>query len=167
MIYLLILNNVVIGWLTQLVGEEGVRVIKKLPEGEVTDEKIAEVTGADVQIVRRTLYILYETRLAIYRRERNKETGWLTYLWKVNLHGIDLVLEVEMRKLSGNLQKRLEFERNNVFYICEGGHRVLFDLATEEDFICPNCEKVLGYQDNWELVNALENRVEEIQAVLV
>ena len=79
MIYLLILNKVVIGCLTQLVREEGVRVIKKLPEGEVTDEKIAEITGADVQIVRRTLYILYETRLAVYRRERNKETGWLTY----------------------------------------------------------------------------------------
>ncbi len=166
MMNLLSLNNVIIGFLTQLVGEEGVRVITNLPEGEVTDEKIAEITGVEIQIVRRTLYILYESRLAVYRRERNKESGWLTYLWKVDLHEIDLTLEVEMRKLSCNLQKRLEFERNNVFYICDEEHRVLFDSATEENFMCLNCGKVLRYQDNGDLINALEGRVGEIQAVL-
>ncbi|MFC1787178.1 transcription factor [Halobacteriota archaeon] len=166
MIDLLILNNVVIGCLTQLVGEDGVEMIKNLPEGEITDEKISEITGADIQIVRRTLYILYETRLAIYRRERNKESGWLTYLWKVDLQDINIVLEVEMRKLSVNLQRRLDFERDNVFYICDEGTRLLFDFAAEENFVCPNCEKALIYQDNGEFVNALENRVEGIHAVL-
>ncbi len=163
---MLILNNVVIGCLNQLVGEEGVEMIKNLPDGEVTDEKISEITGSDIQIVRRTLYLLYENRLAIYRRERNKESGWLTYLWKVDLHGIDIVLEVEMRRFSFNLQRRLDFEKDNVFYICEEGNRLLFDLAAEENFVCPNCGKALIYQDNGELVNALENRVEGIRAVL-
>ncbi|MDD2778365.1 MAG: transcription factor [Methanocellales archaeon] len=166
MINVLTLNNVIIGFLNQLIGEEGIKVITNLPEGEVTDEKIAEITGAEIQIVRRTLYILYESHLAIYRRERNKDSGWLTYLWKVDLHEIELVLEVEMRKLSGNLQKRLEFERDNVFYICDEGHRSLFDLATEENFMCLNCGKVLRYQDNGKLINALEERVGEILAVL-
>ncbi len=166
MINVLTLNNVIIGFLNQLIGEEGIRVVTNLPEGEVTDEKIAEITGAEIQTVRRTLYILYESHLAIYRRERNKESGWLTYLWKVDLHEIELVLEVEMRKLSGNLQKRLEFERDNVFYICDEGHRSLFDLATEENFMCLNCGKVLRHQDNGELIDALEERVGEIQAVL-
>ncbi|NYT00141.1 MAG: transcription factor [Methanocellales archaeon] len=166
MIYLIILNKVVIGCLTQLVGQEGVDMIKNMPDGEVTDEKISEITGSEIQIVRRTLYILYENRLAIYRRERNKESGWLTYLWKVDLHDIYLVLEVEMRKLSFNLQKRLDFERNNVFYICEDGNRFLFDLAAEENFVCPDCEKSLIYQDNGQLINALENRLEKMQAVL-
>ncbi|MDD2666014.1 MAG: transcription factor [Methanocellales archaeon] len=166
MINLLTPNNVIIGFLNQLIGEEGIRVITNLPEGEVTDEKIAEITGVEIQIVRRTLYILYESRLAIYRRERNKESGWLTYLWKVDLHEIDVVLEVEMRKLYVNLQKRLEFERNNVFYICDEGHRALFDSATEENFRCLNCGKVLRYQDNGELINALEERIGKIQAVL-
>ncbi len=166
MIYLLIINNVVIGCLTQLVGEDGVEMIENMPEGEVTDEKVSEITGTDIQIVRRTLYILYENRLALYRRERNKESGWLTYLWKVDLHGINILLEVEMRKLLVNLQRRLDFEMENVFYICEEGNRLLFDLATEENFVCPNCGKALIYQNNSEIVKAIENRVEEMQAVL-
>lgn len=160
------LKNVVGEYLTKLVGEEGVKVIKKLPKGEVTDEKIAEMTGVDLQTVRRTLYILYENRLAVYRRERNKESGWLTYLWKVDLHDIDLVLEAEMRKLLDRLQKRLEFERENVFYVCEEGHRVLFDVAVGANFMCSTCGKVLGHQDNAELINALGKRIDEIQAVL-
>ncbi|VVB86465.1 Transcription factor E [uncultured archaeon] len=80
------LNDPVIkGYFINLVGEEGFKVVEKMPEGEVTDEKIAEVTGVLLNIVRRTLFILYENRLAVYRRVRDTDSGWLTYLWRLDL----------------------------------------------------------------------------------
>ncbi|MCX9025926.1 MAG: transcription factor, partial [Candidatus Methanoperedens sp.] len=68
------LNDPVIkGYLINLVGEEGYKVVANMPEGEVTDEKIAQATGVLLNIVRRTLFILYENRLANYRRERDTD----------------------------------------------------------------------------------------------
>src|SRR5659263_747260 len=66
--FLVDLNDPVIkGYLINLVGEEGYKVVANMPEGEVTDEKIAQATGVLLNIVRRTLFILYENRLAGYR----------------------------------------------------------------------------------------------------
>jgi len=68
------------GYLRNLVGDEGLEIVEKVPLGELTDEKIAEETGANLNTVRRTLYVLYENRLARYRRERDRDSGWLTYI---------------------------------------------------------------------------------------
>jgi len=49
-----------------LVGKDGLIMVDKAPKGEVTDEKVAEVTGVSLNTVRRALYILYENGLASY-----------------------------------------------------------------------------------------------------
>ncbi len=57
--FLVDLNDPVIrGYLISIVGEEGFKVVQNMPEGEVTDEKIAEETKVLLNIVRRTLFIL-------------------------------------------------------------------------------------------------------------
>jgi len=151
-------------YLTKLIGKDGLTMVDKAPKGEATDEKVAEVTGVSLNTVRRALYILYENGLASYRRERDKDSGWLTYLWKIDLSNICDVLDAEMQKLLKNLQKRLEAERNGVFYACvDGCGRFLFELAAETNFVCPICGAALEHQDNTKLVKALEKRVKEIQ----
>jgi len=52
------------GYLKNLVGEDGLEMIERASINELTDEKIAEETDANLNTVRRTLYILYENRLA-------------------------------------------------------------------------------------------------------
>jgi transcription initiation factor TFIIE subunit alpha len=114
------LNDPVIkGYFLNLVGEEGVKVVEKMPDEEVTDEKIAEVTGVLLNIVRRTLFILYENRLAVYRRVRDTDSGWLTYLWKLDLDSLENQLELESKKILKNLRTKLEFEEGKVFYVCK------------------------------------------------
>jgi len=78
-------DPVIQGLLFNLVGEDGMDVVLNMPDGEITDDGVAEITNVPLNIVRRTLYILFENRLATYRRERNKDSGWLTYLWKIDL----------------------------------------------------------------------------------
>lgn len=157
-------DPVVRGYLSRLVGEEGLEMIEKMPEGEVTDEKIAEETGVLLNIVRRTLFILYENKLAVCRRERDSSSGWLTYLWRLDLSDIDFQLEKEKKKLIRNLRMRLDFEDKNVFYSCpEGCSRMVFDQAAGCEFLCLMCGEDLVFEDNIEVVEKIRERVEELE----
>ncbi len=163
--FLVDLNDPVIrGYITSLVGEEGFKVVQNMPEGEVTDEKIAEVTGVLLNIVRRTLFILYENRLAAYHRVRDTDSGWLTYLWKLDLSNLNRQLELESKKLLKNLKAKLEFEEDKVFYTCRKHcNRYLFETAAELEFKCPVCEEELEYQDNEMIIKALKQRISELE----
>ena len=160
-------DPVIKGYFINLVGEEGFKVVQNMPEGEVTDEKIAEVTGVLLNIVRRTLFILYENRLAVYRRERDTDSGWLTYLWKLDLSNLNARLELEAKKLLKNLKSKLKFEEDKVFYVCEKncGH-YLFEDAAETEFICPVCGGRLEYQDSEKLIKALKKRISELEELV-
>ncbi|CAG1005309.1 hypothetical protein METP3_03705 [Methanosarcinales archaeon] len=163
--FLVDLNDPVIkGYLINLVGEEGYKVVANMPEGEVTDEKIAQATGVLLNIVRRTLFILYENRLAGYRRERDTDSGWLTYLWKLDLSNLNRQLELEAKKLLKNLKTKLEYEEDKVFYICEKQDgRFLFEIAAEMEFKCPFCGGELVFEENEPVIDALKQRIIKLE----
>ncbi|WP_129596247.1 transcription factor [Methanohalophilus profundi] len=157
-------DPVVRGYLIQLLGEEGITIIENMPEGEVTDEEIAEATGVLLNIVRRNLFIMNENKLAICRRERDSSSGWLTYLWQLDLDDIETQLTKEKKKLVKNLQARLDFEEDNVFYVCpEGCIRILFNNAADSHFLCPVCGEDLIFQENTEMVDTLKERLTALQ----
>lgn len=159
------LNDPVIkGYFINLVGEEGFKVVDKMPESEVTDEKIAEATGVLLNIVRRTLFILYENRLAVYRRVRDTDSGWLTYLWRLDLSNLESQLLIESKKILKNLKSKLQFEEGKVFYTCKAEcSRFLFETASDLLFICPVCGEDLEFQDNESVVKALNQRINKIE----
>lgn len=88
------------GYLIRLVGEDGLAMIEKMPEGEVTDEQIAQAAGILLNIVRRTLFILNENKLAICRRERDASSGWLTYLWTLDMSDVEKQLMKEKKEVN-------------------------------------------------------------------
>lgn len=159
------LNDPVIkGYFINLIGDEGFKVVEKMPETEVTDEKIAEATGVLLNIVRRTLFILYENRLAVYRRVRDTDSGWLTYLWRLDLSTMDSQLMLESKKVLKNLRSKLEFEDGKVFYTCKAQcSRFLFETASDLLFICPVCGEDLEFQDNEPVIKALKQRINKIE----
>jgi transcription initiation factor TFIIE subunit alpha len=157
-------DPVIKGYLINLVGEEGYKVVANMPEGEVTDEKIAQATGVLLNIVRRTLFILYENRLANYRRERDTDSGWLTYLWKLDLSNLNRQLDIEAKKLLKNLKTKLDFEEDKVFYLCEKQDgRFLFEVAAELEFKCPLCGGDLIYQENESVIHGLKQRIIQLE----
>ena len=154
------------GYLKNLVGEHGLEMIERVSPDELTDEKMAEETGSNLNTVRRTLYILYENRLANYRRERDKDSGWLTYLWRVDLSDIARNIDDEAQKLIRRLEARLDFEGQNVCYTCTNGcGRFLFETASDYDFVCPFCQTSLDHQDSSILIEALRAKLEELKSV--
>ena len=161
-------NPAVQAYLMRLIGEEGMALLEKFPpEGEWSDEQLAAQTGINLNSVRHTLYTLYEKRLAEYRRIKNNETGWLTYLWHLRIDQISDVIREDLDTILAKLKEREKFEEENDFYICKScGIIVTFNQAFDVSFTCPPCDQQLEHYDNEMLLRALKKRIEEIQETL-
>jgi transcription initiation factor TFIIE subunit alpha len=156
-----LLNDPVIQkYLHELVGPTGMPVAAAPPDGEVTDEELAEELGLELNDVRRALFILYENDLASYRRVRDEDSGWLTYLWTFEYDNIPENLEEEMYRLLDALEDRQEYERTHEFYLCEvDSIRFEFGEAMDFGFECPECGSPLESMENTRLVDAMDDRI--------
>ncbi|MFB6127027.1 MAG: transcription factor [Halolamina sp.] len=151
-------------YLHELVGPTGMPVAAAPPDGEVTDEELAEELGLELNDVRRALFILYENDLASYRRVRDEDSGWLTYLWTFQYQNIPDNLEAEMERLLDALQQREAYETSHQFYLCEVcSLRFEFEEAMEYGFECPECGSQLEAMENDRMVEAMERRIAEIR----
>lgn len=154
-------------YLLKLVGEEGIELICRCPDEELSDEDIAERTELNLNNVRHSLYNLYEHRLAEYRRIKNNETGWLTYLWRLRIDNVEAVLRQEMEFAVGKLSARLAYDENNDFYQCKNcGTMMTFNDAMSENFVCPQCGAMMEHFDAELLVSALARRVGMMKVAL-
>jgi transcription initiation factor TFIIE subunit alpha len=163
----LLSDDVVQAYLAEVVGAEGMPVAMNPVEEEIVDEDLAEELDLDPKIVRRTLFILYENDLASYRRDRDEESGWYTYLWSFEYDNIPDKLNDEMKKLRDALDERIGYERRNEFYICDiDGIRFEFEEAMDLSFNCPECGSPLEPMENDDLVEAMEVRHEELKKEL-
>lgn len=140
-------------------GEIGERIVEYLIEnGEAADEKIAEDLQLQVGSTRKVLYVLQDKGVVSSRIERSPETGWITYFWYVPLDQMEgLTINIK-RRIIGRLEKRLEYESNNVFYWCAtpGDPKLTFSEAVDNLFRCPKCGKHLKPYDNSKLIAALK-----------
>ena len=160
-----LLNDPVIQkYLHELVGPKGMPVAAAPAEGEVTDEELAEELGLELNDVRRALFILYENDLATYRRVRDEDSGWLTYLWTFEYDNIPQNLAEEMERLMLALDRREEYERENEFYLCEVcSLRFEFGEAMDFGFECPECGSPLEAMENDRLLEAMQERLAELE----
>lgn len=154
-------------YLHELVGPTGMPVAAAPPEGEVTDEELAQELNLELNDVRRALFILYENDLASYRRLRDEDSGWLTYLWTFEYEKIPENLQDEMYRLLDALVDREEYERMHEFYLCEVcSIRFEFGEAMEFGFECPECGSPLEAMENERLIAAMDDRIADLQAEL-
>ncbi len=150
-------------YLHELVGPTGMPVAAAPPDGEVTDEELAETLDLELNDVRRALFILYENDLASYRRLRDEDSGWLTYLWTFEYDNIPENLREEMYRLHDALEDRREYERNHEFYLCEiCSIRFEFGEAMDFGFECPECGSPVESMENDRLVHAMDERITEL-----
>jgi len=149
-------------------GEETKKLEKELTAAEKDAEKAKENAVGEREItlntVRKILFILYENKFTICHRERDANSGWLTFRWQLRMDGIYHQIEREKKKLHRNLVKRKDYEDNNIFYVCpQNCLRLVFDEATETEFLCPLCGEDLFFQDNELFKQLLDKRIEEFE----
>ena len=154
-------------YLHELVGPTGMPVAAAPPEGEVTDEELAQELNLELNDVRRALFILYENDLASYRRLRDEDSGWLTYLWTFEYETIPHNLEEEMYRLLDAMEHREEYERLHEFYLCEiCSIRFEFGEAMDFGFECPECGSPLESMENERLVESMNRRIDALREEL-
>ena len=144
----------------KMIGEEGLKIIENVPEGEITDREIATLNDTKPTSVRKVLYKLYESRIAEYRTERDDDSGWITYWWSFNRDNVKKMMDKEVDDELTGLRTKLEYERSGEFYQCHC-RCVLFEEAAEKDFWCEECESHFEYLDKGALIKELEEQIED------
>ena len=156
-------NKAIAEYLRNLIGDVGIDIIKSIPDTELIDEEISKASKINLNLVRKTLFTLYENHLAEYRRRRDNNSGWLTYIWKINISKIYENMDGQIYKLRNALEQKLIFERENVFFACKNYcGRTLFDYAATHGFRCPHCSDSLSHFDNEQLVTTIEEKLHKI-----
>jgi transcription initiation factor TFIIE subunit alpha len=154
-----------------LIGEEFdediLRVIEQLTfDYESTDEELASKTGMTVNEVRKTLYKLYDSRIATYRTVRDLNTSYFIHYWKLlPVKSSILAYKKKAQLTIEKLKERLEYERNNVFFHCSTREcpQLTFEEAAESTFKCPVCSNLLQAVDNEKTIEFLRNKIEELE----
>ena len=134
-------------------------IINSLINGTDTDEEIAQETGIKLNVVRKILYNLYDLKIANYKRSKDPETQWFTYSWKFEKEELIKQVKEECANDLDALNKELDKEENNMFFICPHGHvRCTFDEASDEEFLC-ECGEELEFQDNSEVIKQIKSAI--------
>ncbi|MFA5107925.1 MAG: hypothetical protein WC492_00105 [Candidatus Micrarchaeia archaeon] len=132
-------------WLVQMIGEHSIHVIKEFSH-ELSDEDIAKKSDLRASDVRVVLNRLHSHGLANYSRNRDKNSGWYSYMWRLdNAHAQELYEAVQ--KMSQEREESLLREGMEYYFCPDEGKNALisFDVASEKGFRCANCGKMLEY----------------------
>ena len=143
-------NKIVQNYLTSNFGEESVKIIRAATEN-MTDEALAEKCKLKVSEIRMVLNKMHSMRLAEYTRIKDKDTGWYSYIWKINLGGIYEVLNQSMQGEINQLNNQLEENTTVLSYICSKCSKsnvIDFEIASKLAFRCPNCKRRLYEKRN-------------------
>ncbi|AFZ70997.1 transcription initiation factor IIE, alpha subunit [Caldisphaera lagunensis DSM 15908] len=135
-------------------------LLKTDPERGISDEEIEGITGYRQSDVRKVLRLLYDARLATYRRGKHPETGATRYYWYIDMRSVGLAIIRRKKAVLEKLKSRLIYENNNEFYKCpKDNTRYTFDDAFEYDFICPKCGSMLELDTNEQYIDILKRRI--------
>ena len=134
-------------------------IIEALTNGITTDEEIANETKIKLNIVRKILYKFYDLGIANYKRSKDPETQWYTYSWTFEEEELANQIIKNSEKEIVELNRQLEQEENNMFFVCPYCHlRLTFDEASEKEFWC-SCGEDLTFQDNSEIIKNIKKNI--------
>ena len=130
--------------------EEGsVSIIECILNGKTFDSEIAEETEIKLNKVRKILYKFHDAGIASYKRTKDPETNWFIYSWKFDKEKVSDIISRKHQRNTEDIEKSIKYEEENMFFACKtNGHRYKFEKASEYNFVCPECDDTLEYQDN-------------------
>ncbi len=151
--------------LLSLLGEDGAPLIRELLKQDNTSEfQLATKTKKDIKVIRKMLYILYNNNLVSFTRKKDKEKGWYIYSWTLVPESVKYSYYKKKKDRLELLQKILGEEQKELFFSCPNQCvRLNFDQATDFEFHCPECGKLLSQDTNEEKIATLKKELEVLQ----
>ncbi|MFH1246782.1 MAG: hypothetical protein V1644_00220 [Candidatus Micrarchaeota archaeon] len=144
----------------EVAGDEGLKIITCIGGEEVTDEKIEQNTQMKIAEIRSVLNHLHSYGLVEYRREKNMQTGWFTYTWKLNPNrALQNFITIKKKEYNA-LKVKLEQGDGAQIYRCQKQCKSLeFENAMEFNFRCPSCNCRLNIIDQEDELKKLEHKI--------
>lgn len=131
----------------------------------MSDEEIAKRCGLKVSDVRAVLNKLHEYGITTYARERDKDTGWFSYNWTVNVIKLYEMLGARRNRIAKKEEDALTYEKSYTFYTCKNatctgsGQRIPETDAILTTYVCDRCGGSLQLFDNAEIIKNIEQRM--------
>lgn len=152
----------------EIAGEEGCKIISCIGGSEVTDEKIEQNTKMKIAEIRSVLNHLHSYGLVEYRREKNMQTGWFTYTWRLNPNRALQNFIASKRREYESLKTKLAAGDGTQIYKCGKACTTLeFEKAVEYSFRCPGCRGKLNVLDQEEELHKLEQKINTLVNISV
>jgi transcription initiation factor TFIIE subunit alpha len=150
-------------------GEEARRVAAVLMENpEISDMELAEVLGMDIKQVRKVLHRLLELSLVTYVVGYDKENARRIFRWR--LHTDQLVSSVrgQVVRIIDRLKAIKGFYSQNQVYWCGKVtcRKLDFPTAVDHFFKCPTCGGRLEPFDPTEFLQAVDEKIKQLQRFL-
>tara|TARA_Y100000310_G_C20699605_1_gene828506 strand:- start:1011 stop:1595 length:585 start_codon:yes stop_codon:yes gene_type:complete len=164
-----ITNKIIEGVVTEVAGDEVIPLVKYLKNKKnISEFKIAQVLKAEVNATRNMLYRLYDANLVSFIRKKDKKKGWYIYYWTFNPKTVGFLTQTIKKKRIESLKERLKRENQGNFYICpDQCMRLDFEQASNYEFKCMECGKLLEYDDNQETILNIQKEIEDLEFVEV
>ena len=150
-------------------GEKAVDLVRVCQDKKkrFSDEEIAKQTKMKITEVRAILNRLHYRGIACYDKKKNNKTGWYSYTWEIKTKRIaELIIEEQGGKIE-NLEKKLGFEKDYVFFSCKQMcDSVPFEVAAEYQFKCPKCGGTMEIVDNKKRIKDIKKQLGVIETAL-
>ncbi|MEK6849512.1 MAG: hypothetical protein AABY01_02995 [Nanoarchaeota archaeon] len=161
-------GNLIEDVVTSLVGEDVLPLVKALKnKTNVSEFKLASSIRREINLTRNMLYRLYDHNLVSFMRKKDKQKGWYIYYWTFNLKRIKYLATDLQKKRLEKLQERLHREQTTQFYSCEDNCiRLSFDQATDFEYKCPECGKLLNQEDNAPKIAEIQAEIAGLEKLL-
>ena len=152
----------------EVAGEDVLPLVRALyKKKDVSEFKVAEKIGKEVNQARNMLYRLYDSNLVSFTRRKDKKKGWYIYYWTLKPAGIKPLLKNIREKQLDGLKDKLKKESESQFYICATKCvRLDFEKATEFEFKCPECGEIMNQENNASKIAGLKKDIVKIEKKL-
>ena len=155
-------------FIKEIVGSDAVSLVQYIKNKEdVSEFKIAEELGLNINIVRNMLYRLSSHNLVSSIRKKDKKKGWYIYYWTFNIYrAAELIMKSRGKKLE-NLKNMLNRLSSETFFVCKvDGTTLGFESAMEHNFKCPEDGELLVQKDSGLEIERLKREIEKLQVDL-
>ena len=157
-------NKLIDDVVAQVAGEDVIPLVNYLKNKKnISEFKIAECIKVEINLTRNMLYRLFDHNLVSFIRRKDKKKGWYIYYWTFNAKMIKFLVQSLKKAKLEKLKDRLKREQSGQFYCCsENCIRLDFEQATNFEFKCPECGKLLNLDNNVEKIGQIEKEIKEL-----
>lgn len=149
-------------------GVPGAAVVKSISTaGEgATDETIERGTKLKLAEIRNILNVLHNYGIVEYTREKNMQSGWFTYTWKLNASRALQNRLLMVKRNYEQMRTRMVGDKVMIYKCPKNCGSMAFEEAMELNFACSSCGAKLKYSDETKAMKELETQITSLEKLV-